>query len=58
MQHKLSQNALGEIETKLVLMWMKIVQSIDNNLDIIDHEFLFSGHSLLPNGRDFGTMAI
>ena len=35
-------------------MWLKVVQSLDNNIDIIDHKFLLSGHSYLPNDADFG----
>ena len=37
-------------------MWTKIVQSGDNNLDVIDHKFLLSGHSFLPNDHDFGVV--
>lgn len=41
---------------KVALMWLKIVQALDNNVEIIDHKFLISGHSFLPNDRDFGVV--
>lgn len=41
---------------KLALMWMKIVQSSDNEINTVDHKFLLSGHSFLPNDRDFGVV--
>lgn len=41
---------------KLALTWLKIVQSAENNADIIDHKFLLSGHSFLPNDSDFGVI--
>jgi hypothetical protein len=40
----------------MALTWLKIVQSFDNNIEIIDHKFLISGHSFLPNDRDFGLI--
>lgn len=36
----------GKIKT------LKIVQTVENNVEIIDHNFLISGHSFLPNDRD------
>ena len=41
---------------KVALMWLKIVQTLDNNAEIIDHKFLISGHLFLPNIRDFGVI--
>jgi hypothetical protein len=41
---------------KLALTWMKIVQSSENDIEILDHKFLISGHSYLPNDRDFGVI--
>ncbi|KAI4482021.1 hypothetical protein M0804_009040 [Polistes exclamans] len=41
---------------KVALMWLKIVQTLDNNVEIIDHKFLISGHSFLPNDRDSGVI--
>ncbi|XP_046827868.1 uncharacterized protein LOC124428160 [Vespa crabro] len=38
---------------KVALMWLKIVQTLENNVEIIDHKFLISGHSFLPNDRHF-----
>ena len=38
------------------LIWLKVVQSLENNIDIIDHKFLLSGHSYLPNDADFGII--
>ena len=31
---------------------MKIVQSSDSNIEIVDHKFLVSGYSFLPSDRD------
>ena len=33
-----------------------VVQSTENNSDIIDRKFLVFGHSFLPNDRDFGVI--
>ena len=41
---------------KIALTWLKIVESSENNLEIIDHKFMVSGHSFLPNDRDFGLI--
>ncbi|XP_047347879.1 uncharacterized protein LOC124948386 isoform X2 [Vespa velutina] len=41
---------------KIVLTWMKIAQSLNNNDEAIDQKFLVSGHSFLPNYRDFGLI--
>ncbi|EFN66704.1 hypothetical protein EAG_00309, partial [Camponotus floridanus] len=41
---------------KVALTWLKIVQIVENNVEIIDHKFLISGHSFLPNDRDFGVV--
>jgi len=41
---------------KVALMWLKIVKTLENNVEIIDHKFLISGHSFLPNDRDFGVV--
>ena len=41
---------------KVALMWLKIVQTLENNVEIIDHKFLISGHSFFPNDRDFGVV--
>lgn len=40
----------------MALMWLKVVQSSESNIDIIDHKFLLSGHSYLPNDADFGII--
>lgn len=31
-----------------------VVQSLENNIDVIDRKFLLSGHSYLPNDADLG----
>lgn len=36
------------------LFWLKLIA--DTNLEIIDHKFMVSGHSFLPNDRDFGQI--
>uniref|UniRef100_A0A1B0FA47 Uncharacterized protein n=1 Tax=Glossina morsitans morsitans TaxID=37546 RepID=A0A1B0FA47_GLOMM len=41
---------------KLAVTWLKIVQSAGNNANIIDHKFLLSEHSFLPNGSDSGVI--
>ena len=41
---------------KVALTWMKIAQSSNNNIETVDHKFLVSGHSFLPNDRDFGLI--
>ena len=41
-----------KLKHKVALTWMKIVQSSDNNIEIVDHKFLVSGHSILRNDRD------
>ncbi|KAI4482024.1 hypothetical protein M0804_009043 [Polistes exclamans] len=40
---------------QMALMWLKVVQS-ENSIEIIDHKFLLSGHSYLPNDADFGII--
>ncbi|XP_046820766.1 uncharacterized protein LOC124425043 [Vespa crabro] len=41
---------------KIVLTWMKIARSLNNNGETIDKKFLVFGHSFLPNYRDFGLI--
>ena len=41
---------------QMALMWFRIVQSSENNIEIIDHKFLISGHSYLLNDADFGVI--
>lgn len=38
------------------LIWLKIVQSSDNNVETVDHKFMVPGHSFLPNDRYFGLI--
>ena len=38
----------------MVCMWLHIVASNDYPYTVIDHKFMVSGHSYLPNDRDFG----
>ncbi|XP_068619384.1 uncharacterized protein [Battus philenor] len=40
---------------QIALMWLKVVQS-ENNIEIIYHEFLLSGHSYLLNDADYGII--
>lgn len=37
---------------------MKYVQSTDNVVEVIAQTFLVSGHSFLPNDRDFGAIEV
>lgn len=39
-------------------MWIKIIQSSDSNLDVIDHKFLLSQHSFRSNNRDIESVLI
>lgn len=41
---------------KVALTWMKIAQSSNSNIETVDRKFLVSGHSFLPNDRDFGLI--
>lgn len=43
---------------QMALMWLRIVQSLENNIEVIDHTFLLSGHSYLPNDADFGILVM
>ena len=42
----------------IVSMWMHIVASPEYSFKTIDHKFMVSGHSYLPNDRDFGNIEI
>ena len=46
------------VNIKIALTRIKIVQSFDNNIEIIDNEFLVSGHLFLLNDRDFGSIEV
>jgi len=40
----------------MALMWLRVVQSLENNIEVIDHKFLLSEHSYRPNDADFGII--
>ena len=40
----------------MVCMWMHVVASDDYPFTSVDHKFMVSGHSYLPNDRDFGSI--
>ena len=40
----------------MVCLWLHIVASPEFNITQIDHKFMVSGHSYLPNDRDFGSI--
>ena len=40
----------------IACLWIYIVSSPDFNYKDVDHKFMLSGHSYLPNDRDFGTI--
>ena len=40
----------------LVCLWMHIVSSPEYSISQIDHKFMVSGHSYLPNDRDFASI--
>lgn len=41
---------------KVAATFMNLVQDPQTKIEIIDHKFLVSGHSFLPNDRDFGVI--
>ena len=40
----------------VVCMWIHIAASSNFSYNVIDHKFMVSGHSYLPNDRDFGSI--
>ena len=42
----------------LVLLWLHVVSSDQYPFTTIDHKFMISGHSYLPNDRDFGHIEL
>lgn len=42
----------------LVCLWLHIVASSEYSFTKIDHKFMISGHSFLPNDRDFGHIEL
>ena len=40
----------------IVCLWMYVVSSPDYSYALIDHKFMISGHSYLPNDRDLGSI--
>ena len=40
----------------IACLWMYVVSSPDFSYSLIDHKFMISGHSYLPNDRDFGSI--
>ena len=40
----------------IVCLWMYVVSSPDYSYTLINHKFMISGHSYLPNDRDFGSI--
>lgn len=43
---------------QMTLMWLRIVQSLENNIEIIDRKFLLSVNSYLPNNADSGIIEV
>ncbi|CAK9832620.1 hypothetical protein ANTRET_LOCUS9415, partial [Anthophora retusa] len=41
---------------QMALLRLRVVQSLENNIEVIDHKFLLSGHSYRPNDADFGII--
>ena len=37
-------------------LWQDVVSSSRYSYEVIDHKFMVSGHSYLPNDRDFGRI--
>ena len=40
----------------ITCFWMYVVSSNDFAYTVVDHKFMISGHSYLPNDRDFGSI--
>ena len=40
----------------IVALWLYITASKDFSYEVVDHKFMISGHSYLPNDRDFGSI--
>ena len=40
----------------VVCMWMYIVANPCFSYRVVDHKFMISGHSFLPNDHDFGSI--
>ena len=40
----------------ILCLWLHIVNDPQNSYETIDHKFMISGHSFLPNDRDFGVI--
>lgn len=40
----------------MVCFWMYVVASSEFSYTVVDHKFMLSGHSYLPNDRDFGRI--
>ena len=40
----------------LVRLWLHVVSSPEFSYECVDHKFMLSGHSYLPNDRDFGSI--
>lgn len=41
---------------KQCLLWLKLLTESEVQLEEIDHKFMTTGHSFLPNDRDFGVI--
>jgi len=42
--------------TNIACFSLHIVASVDLSYEVIDHKFMVSGHSYLPNDRDFASI--
>ena len=40
----------------IACLWMYVVSSDEFKYTVVDHKFMISGHSYLPNDRDFGSI--
>ena len=52
----LYSDSCGGQNRHIVCLWMHIVSSNLYSYTTIDHKFMLSGHSYLPNDRDFGSI--
>lgn len=39
------------INNKVALLWLKIDQTLENNVETMNHKFVKSVHSFLPNDK-------
>ena len=46
----------GQSHINIACLWMYVVSSSEFNYSVVYYKFIVSGHSYLPNDRDFGSI--